>query len=109
MAADSQQRTTLNIITTPAEIIIIPGEADLYHDLAIVTVCNTSNKDVRVDIREVLGGPVIFDVFAPATTMGSFSIPLSALIHHVIGGDWTATSVSQTIDIRVFCVYYTRA
>jgi hypothetical protein len=107
MAVGPGQLTTYTIITTGVETIVVPALAGSWNDLVIVTVCNTSNKDVRVDFRDTFGGPIIFSIWAPGNTMGSFNIPGATLQSHTQGGDWTATSVSQTIDIRVFCVYDT--
>jgi hypothetical protein len=103
----TQQATTYNIIIVDTEVVIIPAEAGLWHDIVIVTVCNTSNKDSRIDFRDVGAGPIIFSIYAPATSMGSFNIPLITLQSHTQGGDWTATCVGKTVDIRVFAVYDT--
>ena len=90
-------------LTTGVETTLITAVAATYHDLVLVSGANSSDKTVRIDIRDTTGGTVRTSLQLPASNMATmlFEVPYP---QNAINTNWTAQMEAGTsgTTVRVF-------
>lgn len=93
------QTTTISASTSEETILTAPGSS-LYNHLTFLSLSNTSQSSVRVDIRDDTGGSVIFSIgLAPKQTcIMPFHLPFQQTD---TDNNWTAQLSAAVTDVRI--------
>ena len=101
-ARDLETHATKTLTSTAETSLLAAGGAGVFHDVTKLILTNTSSTAVRVDIRDVTAGTVLFGVFLAADGGGaslSFDVPLTQA---TADSAWTAQLSAAVTDVRVF-------
>ena len=76
-------------LTTTTETTIVAAVASIFNDMRAAVITNSSATGTLVSFRTTTGGSIVFNVFVPATTTLTVSIPVAAR-QATVNTNWTA-------------------
>lgn len=92
---------TITLSDTTETTLIAAGGANVFRDLVLLVISNTSGTKVRVDIRDDTGGTIRWSVEVAADGGGvviKFPVPLTQAL---ADDNWTAQLSAGVTDVRV--------
>ena len=98
------QTTTISAST--GETTIVSAAANVFNDLVMLIVSNTSTStNTRIDFRDTTGGSVLFSLqsVGGGAPVG-FALPVP-IPQTSVNTNWTAQCATSTTDIRIYAVF----
>ena len=94
----------ITVTTTSETTLIAAGGAGVYNDISLIACLNTSATPVRVDIRDVTAGTVLFSIYLPAGDMRGYMDPV-LIPQTSANNNWTIQLASGVTSVRCWAKY----